>query len=172
MESKNPVPLILGALFLVFIGAAVILLIGSAPSTHPVRMIIGFGLLIGAAAILARAVVYVITKKSGFLLYPNDTALKPPPAYSQAEARRLKGDFEAAMELYSEIVADFPQESRAWIAMVEIALENLKDAAMARDILARGLAAVATEAGRRALQAAFDEKIESIPPKSAKGHCD
>jgi hypothetical protein len=172
MESKNQVMLILGGLFIGFTVAAVILLVGAAPSTHPVRMIVAVGLLIGTMTILGRAVAFIVTKKSGFLFYPNDTTLKPPPAYSQAQARRLKGDFDAAMELYAEIVADHPQESRAWIAMVEIAIENLKDAAMARDILERGLAAVDSETGRRALQASFDENVESLSQKGAKGHCD
>jgi hypothetical protein len=172
MESKNQVLLILGAMFIGFIAAAVILLIGTAPSTHPVRMIVAIGLLIGAMAVLGRAVAFIVTKKSGFLFYPNDTSLKPPPAYSQAQARRLKGDFNGAMELYAGIVTDFPQESRAWIAMVEIAIENMKDAAMARDILDRGLAAVTTENGRRALRISFDEKMESLPHRSATDRCD
>jgi tetratricopeptide (TPR) repeat protein len=172
MEARKRILIIQGGMFVVFTGMAAVLLIGSTPSTHPVRMIIALGFIIGAGAIVARAGAYIMTKKSGSLLYPSDSFLKPPPATSQAQARRIKGDFEAAMELYTAIVADYPRETRAWIAMVEIALENLKDVSMATDILKRALAVTTAQGARKALQCAFDEKMEALPHKSATGRCD
>ncbi len=166
MESTKQVRIIIIALLLIFGGGAAVLLIGSSLLTHPIRIMIALGILIAAAEIFARVVAYFMTKRSGFLFYPNDTSLKPPPAYSQAQTRRIKGDFEAAMELYTKIVSGHPQEIRAWIAMVEIALEDLNDAAMAKNILKRGLAALDAEGGKKVLQKSFDEKIELLPEKN------
>jgi hypothetical protein len=166
-EKKHwaPSSFFLVVLFFIFGGTACILLIGSSFEANPFRMLIAFMLFIAAASIIARPVVYILTKKTGGLFYPQDKG-QSPPAYSPAEARRMKGDYGAAMELFDALVSDHPQEIRAWVSMAEIALDNLNDPAKAKFILDRGLAVLTKESHKIVLQKTFDEHFESLGRKA------
>lgn len=149
--------MLLSTMFLLFSVTAVSLMVGSTVATHPFRLLFAILFLIAAAAIAARPIVYVLTGRTGTLLFPDHRSGKPPPAYSTAEACRIKGDFVQALQLYEEIVTSHPKELRAYVAIIEIALENVNDAALAKKTLDRGLAAISTENGRRYLQETYDE---------------
>ena len=157
---KPTVPtLLLTTLFIVFSITGAVLMTGSTAATHPFRLLFALMFFIGAVAIAARPIVYVLTRKSGSLFFPDDGSRKPPPAYSAAQAYRIKGDFAGALRLYEQIVATHPHELRAYVAIVEIALGNVGDAALAQRMLDSGLAAIPSENNRRHLQESYDEAL-------------
>jgi hypothetical protein len=116
--------------------------------------------LIASAAIVARPVVYFLTRGAGSLFFPNSTSQNKPPLYSMAQAKRIQGNYNDAFQLYNEIVKVHPQELSAWRAMVEISLDNLKDVKLAQKVLEKGLHAIPTVNGRDLLQRTFDEGLE------------
>ncbi len=157
MKPSNQPTLILTVLFCLFVVAGGILFIISDLETHPFLLLIAILLLIGAASIIARPVAYIMTRKTGSLIFPDEKNHRMPPAYSVAQAKRIQGAFDEGMRLFDAIVKEHPQELPAWRAMVEITMENLKDRERAHRILERGLAALTKESSRRVLQQTFDE---------------
>lgn len=157
MKQSNPAAVMLAVLFCLCAVTGGGLLLISDMKSQPYRLLIAVFLLIAAASILARPLVFVLTRSTGGLLFPGSRDHTPKPAYSLAQAQRMKGDYHAAMELFGAITRDYPQEITAWRSMLEIALENLKDQDRAREILEAGLAVLKNEHYCCMLQAIFDE---------------
>ncbi len=166
-DSNFAINLILIVLFLFFTGVCGILLIGSSLSTHPFRMLAAFMCFLAAASIIARPIASFIAKVLSVIIYPGDAHAKPPPAYGQAETRRIRGDYEAAIRLFDAIVTDHPQEIHAWLSMMEIALDNLRNPILAQDILDRGLTVLTKDSNRNALQKYFGEGMELLKKQKA-----
>ena len=161
MKQPTTAPiLLLSILFLLFSIIGGILLYVSDLATHPFRLVIAIMFLIASAAIVARPVVYFLTRGAGSLFFPNNTSQNKPPLYSMAQAKRIQGNYNDAFQLYNEIVKVHPQELSAWRAMVEISLDNLKDVKLAQKVLEKGLHAIPTVNGRDLLQRTFDEGLE------------
>ena len=157
-RSSTPVVL-LSVLFCLFAVAGGGLLAFSDLDHHPFRLLAAIFFLIAAASILARPLLYLLIHGAGRLLSSGNTEHGGKPAYSMARAQYLKGEYEAAMQLYAVIIRDFPQEVTAYRAMIEIALENLRDPGRARPILEKGLAILRSEPHRQLLQETFDEGL-------------
>ena len=113
------------------------------------KRMLGLTCAVAAAIIIARPIAALIAEPMGSVFFPRAGA-RPEPGYSLADTQRKREQFERAMEEYEKISVAFPQELRAHIAMLEIALINLRDAERARLCLTRGLA-VADEQMRREL---------------------
>jgi tetratricopeptide (TPR) repeat protein len=157
LKQSNTAAVVLAVLFFLAVVTGGGLLLFSDVKSHPYRLLIAIFLLLSAASILARPLVYVLTRSAGGLLFPGRHDVTPKPAYSLAQARRIKGDYEAALQLYATIAGDFPQEIAAWRSMLEIALENIKDEERARQILERGLSVLKNERYCSILQTIYDE---------------
>jgi len=112
-----------------------------------------FGLapLLVAAIILAFPFAEMLAEPISGLGYPGGRRERPPPMYSVQEAKRAKGLYEEAMAGLEEILLKYPQEARAYIALVEIAIVDLKDPERASDIYDRGIGALTKETDRHAL---------------------
>lgn len=59
-----------------------------------------------------------------------------------SRARRIQGKFEEALGTYDEIVREYPQEIRAYLDMLDIAINDLRDAARAESISRMAVAAL------------------------------
>ena len=165
MAKTKASAVILTILFLLQAAGGGILLLHSGFNNHPFRMLFGVLLLIAAAAMVARPLTALLTGGAGGILFPGHRHRKPPPAYSTAQARRIQGNYREALRLYDAIAREYPQEITAWRSMVEIALENCEDAALARTFLERGLAVLQSDGHRRILQETFDEGCAVAPVK-------
>lgn len=108
------------------------------------------GCAVAAAIIVARPIAALVAEPTGSLFFPRARA-RPEPGYSLADTQRKREHFERAMAEYEHIVAAFPGELRAHIAMIEIALVNLRDADRARTCVTRSLAVVPDEPMRMEL---------------------
>lgn len=114
--------------------------------------VVGFGLLMLAALIVAPPLARLIGEPAGGLFYPVRRESRPPPLYSVGEARRKRGDFSGAIRHYREIARNYPQELRPYVEMIDIAILDLKDVALADAVLQRGLATLKREEDRAVLR--------------------
>lgn len=102
-------------------------------------VILGCGLLLGAAILLAFPIARLASVPWGNLLYPDAKYDRPQPLYSLAEAQARREEYEKAMGTFEQISVDFPGEIRPWVGMVEIAVMALKDVARADRIYQSGI---------------------------------
>lgn len=93
----------------------------------------------------------------GGMLYPERRSRRPPPVYGPAEARRLEGDYEGAIQAYEDILAEFPDNARAYLGLMDIAWLDLTDAPRALAFYNRALAAIKDEACRKEFQQAYED---------------
>jgi hypothetical protein len=87
----------------------------------------------------------------GNLFFPKDRFDRPQPLYSLAEAQERRREFEQAMATYAGIAESFPDETRPWIGMLEIAIRDLHDPERAQQLYERGIAELTTPEARETL---------------------
>lgn len=92
---------------------------------------------------------------------------KPQPMYGIPQAQRAKGRFGEALAEYETILAAHPGEVRPHLAMVEIALVDLRDPALAHALYERGRERLKNEADREALARVYAETLTRLDPKPA-----
>ena len=97
-------------------------------------------LLLPPAGILASPMAGFAAQIGRGRLHPGVGDTSPVPAHSIPKAYRARGEFARAMDAYREMVAQFPQELRAWEAMLQIAVSDLKDLDLAHAIARQALA--------------------------------
>ena len=71
--------------------------------------------------------------------------------YSVPQSKRAKGLYEEAMAGMEEIAEKYPQETRPYITMIEIAIVDLKDPKRASAIYDRGMSILKKRGDRHAL---------------------
>lgn len=144
--------------------AAPLLLFGAAVFASGALAAIPFGVaaLVVGAMIMAPAVGGVCALPIASLFCPDRHYDRVPPRYSVAESKASKGCFEEGLEEYEKVLAEHPQEFRAYSAMLDIAALHLQDEARAEQIYTRGLAAVTTDGERQALSRQYEDAIEAL----------
>jgi hypothetical protein len=143
-------------------GTGVVFVTISDFNQKPILFLTGILLLIGMSAAIGRIIIELVSAGAGTLLLSGNRKRMPPPVYSIPEAKRLKGDFKGALRLYREITGAHPGEIRAWLAMLEIACENLGDRQRATGILNEGLALLVDEKSKMLLQRSYDEGMDGL----------
>jgi hypothetical protein len=84
--------------------------------------------------IIAPPIARFLGNYMGSLFYPDATHVRPPPVYSLPRARRIQGHFEESLALYRKIVEEHPQETQAYLDMLDITIDDLRDFARAEKI--------------------------------------
>lgn len=92
---------------------------------------------------------------------------KPQPMYGIPQARRAKGRFGEALAEYETILAAHPGEVRPHLAMVEIALLDLRDPELAHALYERGRERLKNPADKEALARIYAETLARLEPKPA-----
>jgi hypothetical protein len=92
---------------------------------------------------------------------------KPQPMYGIPQARRVQGRFGEALAEYETILAAHPGEVRPHLAMVEIALLDLRDPELAHALYERGRERLKNPADREALARVYAETLTRLDPKPA-----
>lgn len=120
------------------------------------RLMIGMGFMIAGALTLALPLASLFAEPAHKVYYSDERFEKPPPVYGIPEARRKSGLHAEALALYEQILRDHPGELKAYVAMMDIAVVDLQDAALARTFFRRGLEGLAREEDRLALTAMYE----------------
>ena len=111
-------------------------------------------ILIGAV-VMARPVARLFAEPWGSIFFPGQQFDKPQPIYGIPEARRKEGRYEEAIAGFERIADDDPQQLRAYVSMIDVAIVELKDVPRAEAMLSRGLAALTQREDREQLIASF-----------------
>ena len=114
------------------------------------RAVLGLFCVVAAGFIVGPGIAGLLAEPVGGLFFPRQPARREP-CRGIAETRRARGEYEAAIAAYEEVIAEFPGDVESWIAMVTIALTHLRDPARADALARRALLALRDDAGRRQL---------------------
>lgn len=105
---------------------------GRASVLSPVFGVVG-------AIIVALPLARLIAEPAGRLFWPEERFDRPQPMYGIPESLRAKGRYEEALAGFEQIAADYPGEVKPHVAMIDIAIVDLKDADRAQAIFQRGV---------------------------------
>ncbi len=148
-----------GVLFL--LGTAILLAYG------PFGGFLGFGLYLIASIILAFPLATLLVTAWGNLFWSISYFEKPQPMYGIPQSRRVKGLPEEALAEYEKILAQFPEEVRPHLAMIEIALLDLRDPARAHALYLRALDRLKNPADQAVLETIYSETLTRLDSKPA-----
>ena len=118
-----------------------------------VPILIALGLFLAGACILALPLAEWSAGPWGSLYFPNEAPRPKAPMYGIPQARRKKGQYEEAMEAYEAITREHPDQLRAWVEMMDMAVVDLRDVSRAETIYERAAQNLQNEDDRRALSA-------------------
>jgi tetratricopeptide (TPR) repeat protein len=131
------------------------------------------GLLIAAAGLLSATIVvatpladgaaHALFGVLGGLVYPDRQAKRPAPMYSPAEARRMEGRYKEAIAAYEAILKEYPGDGRSYLALMDIAWQDLHDARLAMDFYRRGEMAVTDKAYLDEMRQAYEVFVRELP---------
>ena len=113
--------------------------------------LLGVGMMLAGAILLAFPAARWLAHGTGNLFYPDEKLDRPPPLYSRAEALAKMDRFDEAMAAYEQIVADYPAEVKPFIDMIDIAIRHYRDPERANRIFQRGIAALTDQDARDSL---------------------
>lgn len=103
-------------------------------------LLVGMGCFLVGSTLVARPIARLIAEPAGNLFYPDARFDRPQPMYGIPESQRKKGIYEEAMAGFEKIAAEYPDEIRPYIEMIDIAIVELKDTERANAIYCRGIA--------------------------------
>ena len=98
----------------------------------------------------------------GRLFYPERTFKRVPPIYGPAESRRMEGRPAEALEAYEAILAEYPDDGRCYLAMMDIAWQDMEDAGLAHNFYRRARQAVSDEEYLAEMRQAYDDFAPSL----------
>jgi tetratricopeptide (TPR) repeat protein len=166
-----PIPLknLLFSLFWRLLPAGVLILLGASVllATGPGGAFIGFGLFLIASILLAFPLANLLAAAWDRFLWSKSYYDKPQPMYGIPQSRRAKGHPEEALAEYEKIAAAYPNETRPWLDMVAIAIEDLKDAQRAQVLFERGIALLNNPDDKDLLARTYSEtrtRLDIHPP--------
>ena len=117
--------------------------------------LLGLAFLIAGAAVLMFPLWRLSAEPIGSLFYPSDHAEQPAPQYSIPESKRKSGLFEEAIAGYEKIAAQYPGDVRPYLAMMEIAIVDLKDPERGSRFYDKGMSAITTPEGQESLSSFY-----------------
>lgn len=119
--------------------------------------IFGMAIFLSAAIIMGMPLANLVAEFLGNLVYTSEHYKKPQPVYGIPEANRMKGLFQEAFEGFHKIAQEHPQELKAYINMIEIALVDLKSPDLASSVYSRGMDTLDKEKAREVLSRRYKE---------------
>ena len=163
---------ILWGLFRRLVPAAAALAAGSAllmraADGRPFDLVFGLACCLVGAFCLAHPLAELGALLWDRLLWSKSYYDKPQPMYGIPQAQRAKGRFGEALAAYETILAAHPHEVRPHLAMVEIALVDLRDPALAHALYERGRDRLKNAADREALARVYAETLTRLEAKPA-----
>jgi hypothetical protein len=89
------------------------------------------------------------------LFHPSSGFDRPPPMYGIPESKRKSGLYEEAMAGYGKIAEQYPGEVRPYLAMMEIAIVDLKDPERGSAVYEKGMSAITTPEDQETLSSFY-----------------
>ena len=111
----------------------------------------GCAFIIIAAIILAFPLASIVAEPAGSLFYPGRCSSRKQPMYGIPESKRARGLYEEAISGFEQIAQEYPEETKPYIEMIDIAIRYLKDPERANAIYRRGIAVLKRDKDRESL---------------------
>lgn len=103
-------------------------------------LLLGVGLIVLSAVLLAYPLAQLLAEPTGGFFYPGGyRRRRRAPSYGLADAKRSKGEYKEAMDLYNALSNQYPYELKPYVEMVGIAIAHLQDNKLAEEIYLRGM---------------------------------
>ena len=116
----------------------------------------GLAFMVAAALVFASPLARVFFgEPMATLFYPAEHFDGPQPMYSIPESKRKSGLFEEALAGYGKIAGLYPGEVRPYLAMMEIAIVDLKDPERGARIYEKGMSLLTKPEDQQALAAFY-----------------
>jgi len=125
-------------------------------------MLLAAACFIGAGIMLAPWVAARIGAAAGGVFFPDRHFDRPQPVFSLAEGKRAQGKPREALAEYERVLLDHPQEVRCYIAMMDTAVRDLHDPALAEGYYRRGHDALAAPEATAGLDRAHEEILRDV----------
>lgn len=119
--------------------------------------IFGMAAFIVASIIMGLPLAGVVAEFLGNLVYTSEHYRKPQPVYGIPEAKRVKGLFQEAFEDFQKLSQEHPQELRAYIEMIDIALVEMKNPDLASSVYQCGMEVLEKQEAREVLTRKYEE---------------
>ena len=127
----------------------------AAPVLGVTPLAIPFFILAGAI-ILAFPAAALAVELLGDSFHPGGRLTRPEPLYSIAEGKRAKGLYEEAMAALAKIAAEYPDNARPHIEMINLAIVDLKDPDRAEAIYQHGLSVLTKDDDKKELTGMYN----------------
>ncbi|NQU38559.1 MAG: hypothetical protein HQ523_01250 [Lentisphaerae bacterium] len=115
------------------------------------QLLLGMSCFVAAAIVIAPPIARLLAEPSGSLFYPRIPATRVQPMYSIPQANRKKGLTQESFDGFNTIAEEHPQDIEAYIEMMDIAMRDMKNAALAASIFQHGMATLKDEKARASL---------------------
>jgi hypothetical protein len=126
-------------------------------------LLVGMAVFVVAGIIMGMPLARLVAEFLGNLVYTSEHYGKPQPVYGIPEANRLKGLYQEAYDGFQKLSEEHPQELKAYIEMIDIAIVDLKNPDLASSAYDRGMESLKKEEAKellskryRAIAAAMD----------------
>ncbi len=117
------------------------------------------------AFVVAPSMATIFAQPFSSILYPSRTLEMPEPMYGIPQSWRARGQYEEAIKGYEKIAADYPDEVKPYVEMVNIAILDLHDVERAKTFLNRGMVLLKDETAKNILRESYNAVITRMEVK-------
>ena len=125
-------------------------------AVDPTGIVLGLGSLFAGAVVIAPVVARLLAQPAGGVFSSTKRLRRAVPMYGVPESLVKKGEYQRALSAYERLARQYPDERRPHVAMIEIAIVQLRDAELAEALYRRGLAALQHAEDRDALSRIYE----------------
>jgi len=115
----------------------------------------GVAMFVVAAIIMGTPLARLVAEFVSNIFYPSEHYNKPQPVYGIPEAKRMKGLFQEAFDDFQKLSQEFPQELKAYIEMIDIAIVDMNNPDLASSVYQHGLETLKEEKAREVLSGRY-----------------
>ena len=130
-------------------------------------LIIGLCCIVLAGVIAGIPLARFIANTPCNLFFPDARFSRPLPLYSIPETKRTSGLYEEAISGYAKRAADYPQEMRPYLEMMDIAIVELHDTERAEQIFQQARSIFTKPEDREILEKKYAWILECLDEEAA-----
>jgi hypothetical protein len=134
-----------------FVSGFILYIKAAPPSSNLGLLFPSVALILTGAVIIAFPISRWLSRPAGKLFYAGDEFSHPQPMYSVCEGKRKNGHYQEAFDGLQKIAGEYPQEIKAYIEMIEIAIVDMKNIKLAHSVFHRGIAILQEKEDRDSL---------------------
>lgn len=120
-------------------------------------LIFGLSLFVVSGIIMGPPLAGLVAEFLGNLFYWSEHYDAPLPVYGIPKTKRLKGLYQQAFDDLQKLSQEYPQELKAYVEMIDIAISDMKNPELASSVYHLGMEKLDEEKVRDVLEAYYKE---------------